>query len=413
MANIKEFVKQNLINPARMDAHGEILWNQRVPAFGGLDLFTPYQFVLRKEKTPFDKEAYEKAKDGKKIINWVIPEMGLSSGGHINIFRFVTMLQKAGFQNRMYIIKPQAFHSSEECRAFLAQHYVLDLDEIEVSINVAEMGFAHATVATSWQTAYTVRDFDNTISKFYFVQDFEPYFFPVGSEYSFAENTYKMGFRGITAGYWLQDKLHDEYGMETEGFSFSYNRNLYEPKEKRDNTPRVFFYARPVTERRNFELGLLALNEIAKRNKDVEVVFAGWDIRNYTIPFKHKNLGSVREDKLADLYAQCDMCLILSGTNLSLLPLEVMASNSVAVCSRGANSDWLVNDDNAIMVDFDPDDIADKICYYLEHPEELAEIRKKGLAFAEASDWQKEGDKVVAAMKKGIEEDEKNISTRW
>ena len=36
--------------------------------------------------------------------------------------------------------------------------------------------------------------------------------------------------------------------------------------------PRIFFYARPVTARRDFELGLLALNEITKRNSDVEVV---------------------------------------------------------------------------------------------------------------------------------------------
>ena len=413
MASIKEFVKQHLINPARMDAHGEILWEQRVPAFGGLDLFEPYRFVLRKEKVPFDKEAYEKAKNGKKIINWIIPEMGLSSGGHINIFRFVMMLQKAGFLNRIYIIKPLAFHSSKECRAFLKQNYVLDLEEIEVSINIAEMGFAHATIATSWQTAYALRDFDNTVSKFYFVQDFEPYFFPVGSEYAFAENTYKFGFRGLTAGDWLKNKLHDEYGMQTESFSFSYDHKLYTAGEKRDEVPRIFFYARPVTERRNFELGLLALNEIAKRRADVEVIFAGWDIRNYTIPFRHKNLGSLRQDKLADLYAQCDMCLVLSVTNLSLLPLEVMASNSVAVCTRGANSEWLVNDDNAILVDFDPDDIADKICYYLEHKEELAAVRKRGLAFANATSWETEGEKVRIAVEKGIEEDEKNISTRW
>lgn len=413
MADIKEFVKQHLVNPARMDAHGNILWDQRVESFGGTDLFTPYQFVLRKEKVKFDKEAYEAAKDRQKIINWVIPEMGLSSGGHINIFRFVMMLQNAGFKNRMYIIKPIAFHSSEECREFLRKHYALNIDEIEVSINVAEMGFAHATVATSWQTAYTVRDFDNTISKFYFVQDFEPYFFPVGSEYAFAENTYKFGFRGLTAGDWLKDKLRDEYGMQTESFLFSYDHELYTAGEKRDAVPRVFFYARPVTERRNFELGLLALNEITKRMPEVEVVFAGWDVRNYTIPFRHKNLGSVRQDKLADLYAQCDICLVLSGTNLSLLPLEVMASNSVVACNRGANSDWLVNEDNSIIMDLDPDDIADKICYYLQNKEELAEIRRRGMQFANDTSWEKEGDKVIAAVKKGIEEDEKNISSRW
>ncbi len=413
MSDKKNFLKDFFIDPARMDAQGNILWNQRVSAFGGIDLFEPYQFVLRKEKKTFDKEAYEKSKTGKKIINWIIPEMGLSSGGHINIFRFVMMLQKAGFQNRIYIIKPIAFHSSEECREFLKKNYVLDLDEIEVSIDIEQMSFAHATIATSWQTAYTLRDFDNTISKFYFVQDFEPYFFPVGSQYSFAENTYKFGFRGLTAGDWLKNKLHDEYGMQTESFSFSYDHELYKAGEKRDQVPRVFFYARPVTERRNFELGLLALNEIAKRRPDVEVIFAGWDVQDYVIPFRHKNLGSVRQDKLADLYAQCDMCLVLSGTNLSLLPLEVMASNSVAVCTRGANSEWLVNEDNSILVDFDPDDIADKICYYLEHTEELIEIKNRGMQFANETSWEKEGEKVRAAVEKGIEEDEKNISSRW
>lgn len=413
MATIKEIVKQYLINPKRLDANGEIMWEQRPEVFGSMDLHSKFSFVLRGEKVPFDKAAYENAKSGKQTINWVIPEMGLSSGGHINIFRFVMMLQKAGFQNKIYIIRPLAFHSSKECRDFLKRNYVLDLDEIEVSIDVREMQFAHATVATSWETAYTVRDFDNTISKFYFVQDFEPYFFAVGSEYAFAENTYKFGFRGLTAGDWLKDKLHREYGMQTESFSFSYNRELYRAGEKRDKIPRIFLYVRPVTERRNFELGLLAVHEITKRRPDTEVLLAGWDVREYVIPFRHKNLGSVRQDKLADLYAQCDMCLVWSGTNLSLLPLEIMASNSVAVCTRGANSEWLVNEENAILVDFDPSDIADKVCYYLEHKEELEQIRKKGLAFANATSWEKEGSKVAVAVKKGVEEDEKYISTRW
>lgn len=130
--------------------------------------------------------------------------MGVCSGGHINIFRFVMMLQKAGFQNKIYILQPQNLHSDEECRAFLKKNYVLDIDEVEVHVDIGHMGFAHATIATAWNTAYYLRDFDNTISKFYFVQDFEPLFFPVGSDYAFAENTYKFGFRGLTAGDWLK-----------------------------------------------------------------------------------------------------------------------------------------------------------------------------------------------------------------
>ena len=105
------------------------------------------------------------------------------------------------------------------------------------------MKFAHATVATSWTTAYYVRKFQNTISKFYFVQDFEPHFYAHGSEYEFAENTYKMGFRGITAGDWLRDIMRNEYGMQADSFHFSYDDKVYQPKEKQDNEKRVFFYA--------------------------------------------------------------------------------------------------------------------------------------------------------------------------
>lgn len=413
MDNKKAFWKWLLINPENLDKNGKIIWEKKAPVFNGIDVIGYYDFAIKKQRAVFDKNAYEMSKTGKRIINWIIPEMGVCSGGHINIFRFVMMLQKAGFQNKIYILQPQNLHSDEECKAFLKKNYVLDIDEVEVHVDIRNMGFAHATIATAWNTAYYLRDFDNTISKFYFVQDFEPLFFPVGSDYAFAENTYKFGFRGLTAGDWLKNKLRDEYGMKTESFLFSYDHDLYQAGTKRDSVPRIFFYARPVTARRDFELGLLALNEITKRNPEVEVVFAGWDVSNYKIPFRHQNLGSVALDKLADLYAQCDMCLVISGTNLSLLPLEVMASNSVPVCTTGANSEWLVNKENAVMVETDPNAIADTVCYYFEHTDELAIIREKGLNFAHCTCWETEGEKVRKAIEEGINEDEKSISIGW
>ena len=140
-----------------------------------------------------------------------------------------------------------------------------------------------------------------------------------------------MGFRGITAGDWLRDIMRNEYGMQADSFHFSYDDKVYQPKEKQDNEKRVFFYARPVTPRRDFELGMLALNELCRRMPEIEVVFAGWDVSGYEIPFKHRNLGIVTPQVLADSYAICDMCLVISNTNLSLVPFEVMACNSVCL----------------------------------------------------------------------------------
>lgn len=379
-------------------------------AIKNIDVAGAYSYIIDDGETkPFSQEDYKLHKDGRIILNWVIPEPGIGGGGHTTIFRFVSGLEKRGIHNRIYLMYPGKFSSDEMCAKFVEKYYGLDCSTTEVHIHLSDMGYAHGTLATSWETAYPVRHFQNTVSKFYFVQDFEPLFFPVGSNYVFAENTYHFGFRGITAGDWLRDKLHRDYGMVTDSFSFSYDRNYYLPREKKDDKNRIFFYARPFTGRRAFEFGLLALGEVSKQVPDLEVVFAGEDVRSYKIDFPFVNKGVLPPAKLSELYAQCDMCLILSGTNLSLLPLEVMASNSVAVCTKGPNSDWLVNDENSVMVDFEMDDVVEKLVYYMNHKEELAQKRKKGMEFAQKTSWETEIEKVKEALVRGIREDEGNL----
>ena len=111
--------------------------------------------------------------------------------------------------------------------------------------------------------------------------------------------------------------------------------------------------------------------------------------------------------------SSCDLCFVISNTNLSLLPLEVMGSGSVAVCSKGPNSEWLVNSQNSVLVDYDPLQMALTMEWYLKHPEELANIRKKGIDFALKTSWEKEEEIVRKAILKGISEDEKCIGNRW
>ena len=59
------------------------------------------------------------------------------------------------------------------------------------------------------------------------------------------------------------------------------------------------------------------------------------------------------------------------------------------------------------MVDFEPLEMAEKMAYYFEHPDELSVIRQQGLEFAQSTSWIKEAEKVRDALLKGIEEDDK------
>lgn len=360
-----------------------------------LDVYACFGYTTDREEIPLNMEEKEQAGD-KIVLNWIIPDLGVGSGGHLNIFRFISLLEDMGLHNRIYLFQSNRFKDDEELRNFLKEYYgnALANPSIEAYRSVEDAKYAHGTVATGWQTAYFVKRFNNTDFKFYFVQDFEPFFYAMGTEYLLAENTYRFGFYGITAGDWLKNKLNKEYGMKTDSFWFSYDRDLYSKGEKRDGANRLFFYARPVTPRRAFDLGMLALIELHRRVPDLEVIFAGWDVSNYNIPFKHVNAGSVKLENLSDMYSQCDMCMVMSTTNLSLLPLEIMASNSVVVCTEGENNTWMVDEKNAIIVSHDPVEIADTLQYYFEHKEELAEKREKGLQYVKNTDWKKEAEKV-------------------
>lgn len=369
------------------------------------NIFKDYDFIMDRSIVGKSDSDYEKGKlDSIKVLNWVIPEMGEGSGGHTTIFRFISNLEKRGFHSRVYLFRSPNFKENKTLKSFLREKFPILNRKVEVFYDVKFMQFAHATIATSWETAYYVKNFKNTFSQFYFVQDFEPYFFAHGSDYVFAERTYTFGLRGITAGDWLKEKLKKEYGMRAESFSFSYQKDIYKPMQKKDSYKRIFFYARPVTARRDFELGLLALREVCQQMPDVEVLFAGWDISEYRIPFKHENLGIVSADILAECYAKSDMCLVISNTNLSLVPLEVMGTGSVAICTKGDNSTWLVSDENCILVNYDPREIADKIIYYFKNPVELQKVREKGQAFAKTTSWEREADKVAVMLEAGIKE---------
>jgi glycosyltransferase involved in cell wall biosynthesis len=349
-----------------------------------------YQFVL---EAPFGQQ-YDPQKHGTKTMNWVIPNFGIGSGGHLNIFRMIANLEKKGFICRIIIVEDSHYISAEKAREDIRTHFV-QLNA-EVSIGRHTMKPAAFTVATSWQTAYPVRDFRGSPQKCYFVQDYEPYFTAPGSDYALAEATYSFGFQGITAGKWLTDKLSAEYNMPCQWFGFSYDKELYTPAPRRaDGKKRIFFYARPVTPRRGFELGLLVLNEVAKRMPNVECVLAGWDTSMYHIPFAHQSLGMVALDKLSAIYSQCDVALVLSFTNLSLLPLELMASGCPVVSNTGENAEWALNKDNCILATPTVEGLTEALLDILNNDTKRANLREHALAYVKETSWEKEADKVA------------------
>ncbi|MCD6026046.1 MAG: glycosyl transferase group 1 [Solimicrobium sp.] len=356
------------------------------------DVLSFYAFVrLPAAKTNFDDSALSST-----TINWVIPPYREGSGGHINIFRFVSNLEKIGFDCRIVIVCEPQPETVEQAKKEIDNWFFPLAANVYLGMENAPP--AMFTIATEWRTAYWVRNFETTKHRCYFVQDFEPWFFPMGAEYIFAEETYRFGFVGITAGDWLKVKLSTEYGMTAHSVGFSFDKELYRPLPKHDQIKRIFFYSRPPTPRRAFELGLLVLDEVTKRMPEVEVVLAGWDISNYAINFKHTSAGLLTVDALPDLYCQCNVALVLSLSNLSLLPLELMACGIPVVSNRAPWTEWLLNNQNSRLAATTVVDLADALCAVLANEKEAMRIRHGGFDTVAVTDWYTEASKMALIL---------------
>jgi glycosyltransferase involved in cell wall biosynthesis len=339
----------------------------------------------------------------KKIINWFIPPISRGSGGHLNIFRFIRNLEELGFESRIVIVGDPQPKSADIARKYI-HDWFFPLEAKVYIGNESQIPTAFFAIATEWRTAYFVKRYLSCVCKCYFVQDFEPYFYPTGTNYIFAENTYRFGFYGFTAGSWLADKLTRDYGMNTTALGFSYDRELYSLStdgadlEGGKRPRRVFFYARPPTARRAFELGVLVLREVQKQNPSISIVLAGWDLRGYKIPFNYENAGLVALDKLAELYKSCDVALVLSFSNLSLLPLELMACGVPVVSNKAPYTEWLLNEDNSVLAEPNVESLTQAILSVLKDVNLSNSLKSNGLQCANETSWNIEAKKLANGL---------------
>lgn len=334
---------------------------------------------------------------------WIMHPPGESSGGHQNIFRFIKFLEDAGHEADVYLYHSadhpidaphleRLIRRSASYIAVRARFHVYGPDGVHPDTDVI--------VSTGWETAYPAYLDRSHARRVYFVQDFEPAFYPVGSEHTLAENTYRFGFHGITAGGWLADRLSNEFGMATTHFDFAADTSTYHLLRpgRRDE---VFFYARPVTARRGFELGIMALEELARSRPGVTIHLAGWDVSSYRLPFPYVGHGAMDVTDLNELYNRCGVALVLSLTNLSLLPLELLAAGVIPVVNDGPNN-RLVSDNPFIeYCPASPSALARRMADVLDRPD-LGAHAAAAAASVEGTGWEGSGVQFVRALEEVV-----------
>ncbi len=359
--------------------------------------------VLRDGPTPLLPAAASAAERERLRVAVVIPHFREGSGGHRTICTLVRGLEARGHICSLWLHDPLGVHREEADAVVRAR-----VDEWfgPVAAPVYK-GFEHwhgadVVLATGWQTVHPALLLDQTRARAYLVQDHEPEFYATSADRMFAQDTYHRGLYVIAASPWLRDLVLDQYGGAGTAFELGVDHGIYGPDDavtRRDDT--VVFYGRSATPRRATELGWLALSELTRRRPNVRIVAYGDSAPDWDQSFPYEFLGVVRPPELAALYRRATAGLVLSLTNYSLIPQEMMACGLPLVDLRGGCSEAMFGEAGPVeLAAADPVAVADALERLLDDRAEWERRSAAGLAWAAERTW----DAAVDAVEHGLRE---------
>jgi glycosyltransferase involved in cell wall biosynthesis len=110
-------------------------------------------------------------------------------------------------------------------------------------------------------------------------------------------------------------------------------------------------------------------------------------------------------EQLNDLYNRCAAGLVMSFTNMSLLPLELLGSGTIPVVNDGENN-RLVSDNKYIAyAPADPASIANALSEIVAR-KDLPDYAKKASESVKATTWDEAGKKFVSIIEREIRKSE-------
>jgi hypothetical protein len=300
----------------------------------------------------------------KGSIAFLLPGMVVGSGGHTSILRLGTWLASFGhevtyvsydgrtldkLERRAGVNLPGWQGRMMTWRTFLARRPRFDVG-----------------VATQWDSCYHLLRHQALFGrKAYFIQDYEPFFFPRGDLQLMAEQTYGMGLHHLSLGGWNLERVRSELGIgggDLVDFPVELRQfPLVRRPLRHGETLRLAVYTKSDGKRAPALLAVM-LRVVAEafRARGVAAEFRIFGMRSARAVFPvGENLGKLRTPAIKALYAWADLGVVASLTNISLVNYEMLACGLPVVDLRGGSAPFFFDDSEMLFARPHPDGLAE------------------------------------------------------
>lgn len=312
--------------------------------------------------------------NAKKKIAWVMPHPGKGSGGHRTIIQNVNALLRAGYECDIYV-EEDMVSTPEMVKEKINEYY--EKCDANVYVGIRMRKEYDILFATGWQIVDFVKQVPAK-RKAYFIQDFEPWFFPMGDQYLITENSYRYGFKPVTIGRWLAHKMLAEYNNPVKYFDFGADLNVYKKLDNIEKENAICFVYQPEKSRRCDYIGLKALRIVKALRPDVKIYLYGSSVVPNQIDLDCTNLNIIPIEQCNELYNKCKVGVCMSSSNPSRIPFEMMAAGLPVVELYKENNIYDLPDEGVLLSRTTPEAIASAILHLLDNPEECQKMSEFG-----------------------------------
>lgn len=354
--------------------HVRYSYSQRYAANEALDAYENFVARLNGVVKVEAKQKLEKPAE----VAVILPDMTGPSGGHRKIFTVCQALVKSGLSLKLY------FYSVRSPKAIQrdVNRYFGEIDA-EFSCFVGDVENHKITICTQWKTAYDFRLVNFEGKVIYFVQDFEPMFQVVGSDYMRALVSYRLNYQIICYGDWVSAQLQDTLGVFVDTIPFTLDHETYNrPTVEGNRDIDILVFARPSQDRRCLDLIVEGLIALKQQQPDTEIAFFGED-EYPDFGFAFTNLGSFSDlSELAALYRRTKVGICYSPTNPSQLGYEMLACGACLIDVRVKFSELNFGGEDFVWYsDGTPENMRDACKALLSDPAERARRQALGYEF--------------------------------
>lgn len=339
-------------------------------------------------------------------LHWVIPDFMPGAGGHMAIFRIVKYLEEKGHCSTLWIRRRTMHGTGAQARACIRKDFLPLEAEVRVCTEEnVDVVVGDAVIATDRWTAFYVRAIRNVNKRFYLVQDYEPLFYPMGSEALLAGQSYRMGLIPICSSRWLERKMKDAGNAVVHRFDYAVDHQIYHPRPAVERSvQRIAFYSRGHTPRRAVELGFMALEQLAKMGVPFHVDFFGCEMPRFAAQYPYTCHGVLAHEGLADLYARAAIGMVFSATNYSLIPHEMMACGLPVVDLAHESTEEAYPPEAIALATPEPRCIAETLKMLLTDADHRDRVRAAALDYVRPMRWERSAQQVEEALLAGLGE---------